>query len=120
MCGFFPHQGLQMSSKVYCVAEFKAKNGKEQELFEALMSLEPSTYREDGCIQYTVTRQIKSSFASGTSKYDIVLLEKFINKDAFEWHNSQSYIKDFFNKYVASSTTSIVEDFNVRLFSDKA
>jgi quinol monooxygenase YgiN len=108
-----------MSSIVYCVAEFKAKKGKEQELFEALMALEPITYREDGCIQYMVTRQIESSFALGVSKYNIVLLEKFINKEAFEWHNSQSYIKDFFNKYIANDTTSIVEDFNVRLFSDK-
>ena len=39
-----------MSSIVYCVAEFKAKKGKEQELFEALMALEPITYLEDGCI----------------------------------------------------------------------
>jgi len=108
-----------MSSNVYCVAEFKAKAGKEQELFEALMALEPWTYREDGCIQYTVTRQVHSEFATGGSEYDVILLEKFINKNAFEWHNSQSYIKSFFNKYVANPATSVVDNVNVRLFSDE-
>lgn len=45
-----------MSKKVYCIAQFQPKAGREQELFEALQALEPNTLREDGCIQYIVTR----------------------------------------------------------------
>ena len=49
-----------MSKKVYCVAQFQPKEGKLNEvLFEVLKSLEPNTLREDGCIQYTVTRHIQ-------------------------------------------------------------
>ncbi len=49
-----------MSKKVYCIAQFQPKEGKLNELFEVFKkSLEPNTLREDGCIQYTVTRHIQ-------------------------------------------------------------
>ena len=46
-----------MSKKVYCIAQFLPKEGKEAELFSVLQSLEPSTCREDGCLKYIVTRK---------------------------------------------------------------
>lgn len=49
-----------MSKKVYCIAQFQPKAGKEKELFEILQSLEPNTLREDGCLQYIVTRHVNS------------------------------------------------------------
>jgi quinol monooxygenase YgiN len=48
-----------MTSRIYCIAEFEPKLGHEQELFEKLTSLEPLALREDGCVRYRVTRQIK-------------------------------------------------------------
>lgn len=51
-----------MSQKVYCIAQFEPKAGKAAELFKVLQGLEPNTLREDGCIQYRVTRQIESPF----------------------------------------------------------
>ena len=56
-----------MSKKVYCSAQFLPKPGKEKALFKVLQSLEPNTLREDGCIQYIVTRHITSPFAEGNS-----------------------------------------------------
>ncbi len=53
--------------KVYCVAQFLPKEGKLNELFKVLQSLEPNTIREDGCIQYIVTRHIQTPFAEGDS-----------------------------------------------------
>ena len=41
-----------MSKKVYCIAQFQPKPGKEQALFQVLQGLEPNTLREDGCLQY--------------------------------------------------------------------
>ena len=56
-----------MSKKVYCIAQFLPKPGKEQALFQVLQGLEPNTLREDGCLQYRVTRHIASPFAEGES-----------------------------------------------------
>ena len=56
-----------MSKKVYCLAQFQPRPGKEQALFQVLQALEPNTLREDGCLQYVVTRHIPSPFADGTS-----------------------------------------------------
>ncbi len=55
-----------MSEKIYCVAGFKPKPGKEEAVFKALQTLEPNTHREDACIHYTVTRQMDNPFAQGT------------------------------------------------------
>lgn len=54
-----------MSKKVYCIAQFLPKPGQEQALFQVLQALEPNTLREDGCLQYRVTRHIASPFAEG-------------------------------------------------------
>lgn len=107
-----------MSKQVYCIAEFKTTIENEDTLFNALMMLEPITIREEGCIYYTVTKQINSNFATGTSEYNIVLHERFKSKEDFEWHNSQDYISNFFNKYIAAEESKIVDKFNIRLFSD--
>jgi len=56
-----------MSRKVYCIAQFLPKPGQEQALFQVLQALEPNTLREDGCLQYRVTRHIPSPFAEGES-----------------------------------------------------
>ena len=53
-----------MTSRVYVLAQFKPKQGKEAELFEVLKALEPDSYREEGCIQYMLTRQIDHPSAS--------------------------------------------------------
>ena len=84
-----------MSNKIYCVAMFKAKDGKENELFNVLQSLEPNTLREDGCIQYIVTRHIKSSFAEGSS-FPLVFNEIWENNQAFEAHCQRKEIVEFF------------------------
>jgi len=39
-----------MKTRVHVFAQFKAKEGKEAELFDILKALEPDSYREDGCI----------------------------------------------------------------------
>lgn len=108
-----------MSKKIYCIAEFKAKQGKERELFEVLKSLEPNSNREDGCIYYTVTQQIESEFAQGTSDYSIVFNECWADIEAFEEHCRRDEIQDFFQTHCVAET-GLVEDSNVRIFSDEA
>ncbi len=108
---------LKMSSKVYCLAQFQPKTGKEDQLFKVLQSLEPNTLRENGCLQYTVTRHIKSPFAEGTS-YPIVFNEIWQDMVAFEAHCQRKEIVDFFNTYCVAED-GLAADWNVCVYSDE-
>ncbi len=105
-----------MSSKVYCLAQFQAKPGKEAELFRILQSLEPNTTREDGCLQYTVTRQIISPFAEGKS-FSIVFNEIWQNMEAFETHCKRPEIIQFFKTYCLAET-GLAKNWNICVYTD--
>ncbi|MGB6329305.1 MAG: antibiotic biosynthesis monooxygenase [Halarcobacter sp.] len=106
-----------MSKKVYCIASFEAKDGKEQELLETLQALEPQSSREDGCIQYLVTKHISHENAMGKS-FPIVFNEIWASKEAFELHCNKAYITDFFEKHCVDKN-GLVKDFNVCVYSDE-
>lgn len=106
-----------MSSKVYCIAQFQPRAGKEDELFKVLQGLEPSTLREDGCIQYRVTKQIESPFADGKSM-PIVFNEIWQDMVAFEQHCQRDEIVQFFNTYCLAKE-GLAEDWNVTVYSDE-
>ena len=105
-----------MSHKLYCIASFKAKEGKAQELFRVLQALEPSSLREEGCLQYIVTRHIENRFAPGES-YPIVFHEIWENVEAFESHCQRHEIVDFFERHCIDSR-GLVASYNVAAYSD--
>jgi len=109
--------GNIMSSKVYCLAQFQPKSGKEAELFKVLQSLESNTLREDGCIQYRVTRQIPNRFAEGKS-LSIVFNEIWKDMAAFEAHCQRKEIIDFFETYCLAET-GLAAEWNVCVYSDQ-
>lgn len=106
-----------MSKRVYCIAQFLAKPGQEKALFEVLQSLEPNTLREDGCIQYRVTRQISSPFAEGKS-LPFVFNEIWQDMPAFEAHCQRDEIVNFFNQYCLAED-GLAADWNVCVYSDE-
>ncbi|GGO81481.1 antibiotic biosynthesis monooxygenase [Marinobacterium nitratireducens] len=106
-----------MSSLVYCTAQFKPRPGRERELFATLQSLEPNTLREDGCIQYRVTRKIDSAFAAGQS-FPIVFHEIWRDMTAFEQHCQRDEIVDFFQR-CCEAPDGLAEDWNVCVYSDE-
>jgi len=106
-----------MSQKVYCIAMFKAKPGQENALFEILQSLEPNTLREDGCLQYVVTRHVQSDFATGNS-FPIVFNEIWKDKKSFEAHCQRKEITDFFELQCVADT-GLVAEHNVCIYSDQ-
>ncbi|RUM48609.1 MAG: antibiotic biosynthesis monooxygenase [Marinomonas sp.] len=106
-----------MSSTVYCVAQFLPKEGKERELFEVLQSLEPNTLREDGCLQYRVTRHISSPFAEGKS-FPIAFNEQWANMAAFEAHCQRKEIASFFETY-CQAEDGLAADWNVCIYTDE-
>ena len=106
-----------MSKKIYCIASFKAKEGCEEALIEALQALEPKTTREDGCMQYIVTKHIEHPNAMGKS-YPIVFNEIWESKEAFELHCNKPYITNFFQTQCVDEN-GLVEDFNVCVYTDE-
>ncbi|MCF6298956.1 MAG: antibiotic biosynthesis monooxygenase [Thiomicrorhabdus sp.] len=105
-----------MSSKVYCLAQFLPKPGKEAALFTVLQRLEPNTTREDGCLKYTVTRHIKSRFAEGSS-FPIVFNEEWQTMEAFEQHCQREEIVHFFETYCLAED-GLAQDWNVCVYTD--
>ncbi len=105
-----------MSSRVYCIAQFQPKEGKEEALFKVLQGLEPNTLREDGCIQYRVTRQITSPFAKGKSM-PLVFNEIWENMQAFEYHCQREEIISFFETCCLAED-GLATDWNVAVYSD--
>ena len=106
-----------MSQKIYCIAMFKPKAGKTEELFKVLQALEPNAQREDGCLQYLVTSHIENDFAPGTS-FPIVFNEIWSNKAAFEAHCQRKEIVDFFQTQCVDEN-GLVEAHNVCVYSDQ-
>ncbi|WP_417226238.1 putative quinol monooxygenase [Amphritea sp.] len=107
-----------MSSRVYVLAQFKPKEGKEAELFEVLKALEPDAYREEGCVQYRVTRQIDHPSAT-RNDYPIVFNEIWRDADAWAAHGRRKQIQDFFTSQVQADT-GIVEDALVTAYTDES
>ncbi len=106
-----------MTTRVYVLAQFKPKEGKEAELFDILKALEPDAYREQGCIQYRLTRQIDHPSAT-KNEYTIVFNE--IWKDAKAWtaHGRRKQIQHFFETQVKAES-GLVEDAIVTAYSDE-
>ncbi|MCC4832041.1 antibiotic biosynthesis monooxygenase [Shewanella sp. 10N.7] len=106
-----------MTSRVYVLAQFKPKAGKEAELFEILKALEPDSYREKGCIQYMLTRQIDHSSAS-RNEYPIVFNEIWDNADSWSAHGRRKQIQHFFETQVKAET-GLVDDAIVTAYTDE-
>ncbi|MFA9372893.1 MAG: putative quinol monooxygenase [Poseidonibacter sp.] len=106
-----------MSKKIYCTASFRAKEGKEEELIKVLQALEPLTNREDGCIQYIVTKHIEHPNATGKS-FPIMFNEIWASKEDFELHCNKAYISEFFQTQCLDEN-GLVQEYNVTVYTDE-
>lgn len=108
-----------MSNHVFVVSEWLPKEGHEQELREAFKKLLALTKAsEKGCVSARVTRQIAHPGASGKTKYTIVLMQEYVNQEAFDAHCNTDYVAKFFKDYLENKETTIIEDWRCRLFSE--
>lgn len=106
-----------MTNRVYVLAQFKPKGGKEAELFEVLKALEPDSYREEGCIQYMLTRQIDHPSAT-RNEYPIVFNEIWEDAESWSAHGRRKQIQQFFETQVKADS-GLVEDAIVTAYSDE-
>ena len=109
-----------MDKSVFVVSEWLAQKGKDQELWNQLKKImDLSLEQEVGCLQARATRQIEHSGSPGKSKYNIVLLQEYLNIEAFDIHCKADYVINFFKKYIENEADSLVKEWTCRLFSEE-
>jgi quinol monooxygenase YgiN len=94
-------------SQVVCVAEFFAKDGKTDELINALHVLIKPTHAEAGCIRYELNQRIDQPNA-------ITFIEKWTDKKAFDEHCAMPYIANYFDNV----RPALVDRFEVKLYEE--
>jgi quinol monooxygenase YgiN len=95
------------TTQVVCVAEFRAKADKIDELIAALHVLMEPTHKEPGCIRYELNQRVDNPRW-------ITFIEKWKDKRAFEQHCAMGYITHYFNDV----RPGLVEDFEVKLYDE--
>jgi quinol monooxygenase YgiN len=93
--------------EIVCVAQFTAKEDKEEELLEAMHALIPATRSEKGNIRYELNQAIDAPRT-------ITFIEKFANQEAFDYHCNTPYTKEFFD----TVPPKLVETFVVTLYKE--
>ena len=92
------------TTKLVCIAEFLAFEGREKELLAALHSLMEPTHKEPGCLRYELNQDCDNL-------QRITFVEKWKDRAAFDEHCATPYIANFFNHV----RPQLVEQFEVKL-----
>jgi quinol monooxygenase YgiN len=93
--------------RVVCVAEFRAKEDKTDELMSALHRLMQPTHKESGCIRYELNQRVDDPRW-------ISFIEKWADKKVFDEHCAMPYIKNYFDNV----RPELVESFEVKLYQE--
>ena len=108
-----------MSGHVFVVSEWLPKENCEEKLWDVLKEVMALTKKnESSCIRAHATRQIPHPGAPGKSKYKIILLQEYVDIKAFDIHCEADYVKSAFKKYIENEETALVQEWNIRLFSE--
>jgi len=75
--------------EIVCIAQFTAKEGKENELIKSLHVLMKPTHKEKGCIRYELNQGIENPRL-------ITFVEKWASRKIFDKHCAMPYIEDYF------------------------
>ncbi len=95
------------TTQLVCIAEFRAMQGKTEDLIAALHSLMKPTHQESGCLRYELNQR------SDDNRW-ITFIEKWKDRDTFDKHCATPYIKEFFDNV----RPSLVEEFEVKLYEE--
>jgi quinol monooxygenase YgiN len=95
------------TTQVVCVAEFRAFEGKTEDLIAALHSLIEPTRKEPGCIRYELNQFVEDARR-------ITFIEKWKNREVFDTHCQTPYIKRYFDEV----RPQLVENFEVKLYEE--
>lgn len=87
---------MLLSEEIVCLSYFEVKPEYRDTLINALLNLISPTRDEPGCLQYDL-------ILDNENPNFLIIIEKFINKNALDHHEKQPYIVKFvenmMNKY---------------------
>lgn len=86
--------------EIVCVAQFIAKEGRQDELLQFLHDLIAPTKKEAGYLRYELNQAIDNPRA-------ITFIEKYRSQEDFDFHCNTPYIKGFFDKVAAPLTDAV-------------
>lgn len=72
-------------ANIICLARMVSKQGKENELCNALSALLKPSRAEEGCLRYELARDTENDRL-------FTVIEMYRSKAAFEFHSQQSYL----------------------------
>jgi quinol monooxygenase YgiN len=95
------------TTRVVCVAEFLAREGKTDELIAALHALMEPTHREPGCLRYELNQRVDEPRW-------VTFIEKWTSQKVFDEHCAMPYIAHYFDEV----RPQLVEQFEVKLYQE--
>jgi quinol monooxygenase YgiN len=93
--------------EIVCIAQFTARQGKQDELLAELHKLMEPTHKEPGYIRYELNHHLDNPQI-------ITFVEKFRSRDDFDFHCNTPYIKEFFT----NRAPSLVESQSINLYRE--
>jgi quinol monooxygenase YgiN len=94
------------TTQLVCIAEFRAKEGKTDNLIAELYRLMEPTHKEAGCLRYELNqREDDPRWITYVEKWD---------REAFKKHGAMPYIKNFFDNV----RPGLVENFEVKIYQE--
>lgn len=79
--------------KVNIVVELTAKEGSESQLLDAMRAMVPNTTAEEGCERFELLQ-------AADDPRVLTLIERFASQEAFDFHATTPYVKDFLENKV--------------------
>ncbi len=93
--------------QVVCVAEFRAREGKTDELIAALHGLMAPTHKEPGCVRYELNQRVDD-------ERWVTFIEKWKDQQVFDEHCAKPYLTHFFNDV----RPQLADEFEVKLYRE--
>lgn len=89
---------------ITCIASFTAKTDQIENLKNALIALLEPTRSEPGCVSYVLHQSIDNLAK-------LTMIEMFKDQLAFDFHSSQTYLKNLVNRL-----DTLVESVDIQTF----
>ena len=100
-------QKMSNLDEVVCIAEVIAQDGKAEELLKILRFLVEKTVTEIGCLRYELNQSLDDL-------HHFVVVEKYKNQAAFDFHGNTPYLQDFKDNVIKK----LVKSINVKLYKE--
>jgi quinol monooxygenase YgiN len=103
-----------MSERVFVVSEWLPKKNCEEQLWIFLNTIMTLTENEKGCVRAHAYRPTNLPESPVKSKYPFMLLQEYIDIQAFEAHCQEEHTKNAFEQQVPL----LVEEWTCRILQD--